>query len=72
MVTAFRNQDGSWAVVAINYADETADFKLSLPDGKRHRWQAYRTSEEETLKPVGSPTVLPPRSITTFVDKPLK
>ena len=72
MVTAFRNQDGSWAVVAINYADETADFKLSLPDGKRHRWQAYRTSEEETLKPVGSPTMLPPRSITTFVDKPLK
>ena len=75
MVSAYRNTDGRWVVVALNYADERAAFDCSVSDGRPRRWRLYRTSdvEGETLKPVGTATgstTLPPRSITTLVEQP--
>ena len=75
MLTAFRNTDGRWVVVAINYSNEERPLSITLSDGTQPRWQAYRTSdaEGETLKPVSTDNDangLPPRSITTFVSSP--
>lgn len=74
MVSAYRNTDGRWVVVALNYADNEAAFDLSVSDKQARHWLAYRTSdaEGETLKPVGTvagSTLLPPRSITTLVEQ---
>ena len=74
MVTAYRNKDGRWVCVAINYGTDAKDFSLKTSDGKRRRWQAYRTSdvEGENLKPVGEndgKMKLSARSVTTFVEK---
>lgn len=73
MVSAFRNQDGSWVVVAINYSEEQKPFSISRDQVAvgADRWQAYRTSDAdgETLKPVAVTGTLQPRSITTFVSK---
>jgi O-glycosyl hydrolase len=71
MVTAFQNTDGRWVVVAINYADKAKPMEIALSDGKERQWQCYRTSDTdgETLKPVDLEKRLPPRSITTFVEK---
>jgi O-glycosyl hydrolase len=71
MLSAYRNADGSWVVVAINYGSTPQDVILKMLDGKQHRWQAYRTSdaEGENLKPSGESdgqASLPARSITTF------
>lgn len=65
MVSAYRNQDGTWVVVAINYSQREQPFSVA------GRWRAYRTSdaEGETLRPVPVAPLLPPRSITTFVSK---
>ncbi|MBR0275173.1 MAG: glycoside hydrolase family 30 protein [Prevotella sp.] len=75
MVSAYRNEDRSWVVVAINYSNKEQPFNVCLgsPEAKVS-WQPYRTSdnEGETLKPlapVDGPTTLAPRSITTFVSK---
>jgi O-glycosyl hydrolase len=72
MVSAYRNTDGRWVVVALNYADTQADFDFSVNDGQPHRWQVYRTSDVdgETLKPINTvegSTTLPSKSITTLV-----
>ena len=69
MASAYRNVDGTWAVVAINYSDVPQDFSLATSDRQPLTWRAYRTSDVdgETLKPVEATTQLPPRSITTFV-----
>ncbi|MBR1448973.1 MAG: xylanase [Prevotella sp.] len=74
MVSAYRNQDGSWIVVAINYSDAPApvSFTISRDSIATRQWQQYRTSdaEGETLKPIGpcgGQATLAPRSITTFV-----
>ena len=69
MLTAFRNKDGQWVVVAINYSDKEQPLDLAFSDGSQTQWQCYRTSdvEGETLKPVTVDNVLPARSITTFV-----
>jgi len=74
MVTAYQNKDGHWVCVAINYSSDTKDFNLKTSDGKRRRWQAYRTSdmEGENLKPLGEndgQMKLSARSVTTFVEK---
>ena len=75
MASAYRNEDGSWVVVAINYSDKPQPFTVSLGSAEtKTRWQPYRTSdtEGETLKPLSpieGPTTLAPRSITTFVTK---
>ncbi len=74
MCSAYRNETGQWVVVAINYAEEERAFSFSLRQGTVAQWQLYRTSDRpgENLAPVGvlpggSPAVLPPRSVTTFV-----
>jgi O-glycosyl hydrolase len=73
MVSAYKNQDGSWVVVAINYSEEQKPFSISRDQVAvgADRWQAYRTSDAdgETLKPVAVTGTLQPRSITTFVSK---
>ena len=71
MVSAFRNKDGSWVIVAINYGQKEKVFSFAVGKQK-NKWQPYRTSDEEgeTLKPLApckGSTKLPPRSITTFV-----
>ena len=73
MVTAFRNQDGSWAVVAINYSQDEQPFSFSVGGDKQlYQWRPYRTSDAdgENLKPLplcNGQTTLAPRSITTFI-----
>lgn len=73
MLSAYRNKDGQWVVVAINYSHQPAPVSLMLSgEDQPRRWQLYRTSdaEGETLKPVGAvtdSTILPARSITTFL-----
>ena len=74
MCSAYRNANGKWVSVVINYSTESKEFALNFSDGRHCRWQMFRTSDEEgeTLKPVGSTdgkTILPPRSITTFVNE---
>ena len=74
MCTAYRNSDGRWVAVVINYSAEPQDFRLTASDGRQRRWQAYRTSdaEGENLKPVGENNgqmKLSARSVTTFVEK---
>ena len=73
MTSAYRNADGSWAVVFINYSEKSRSITLPLPDHKTS-WTLYRTSDVtgENLKPVGTSTgesVLEPCSITTFITK---
>ncbi len=72
MISAFKNPDGKWVVVAINYADK--ELALSLPG--QQSWKAYRTSayHNEHITPVGElvagkEAVTLPRSITTFVEE---
>ena len=72
MCSAYRNASGQWVAVVINYSERQQEFSLRLSDGTAGQWQMYRTSDVsgETLKPVGiaeGSTLLPPRSITTFV-----
>lgn len=75
MCSAYRNADGRWAIVAINYSEQPKPVSFRLSDGKGMTWQLYRTSDisAESLAPVGESdgsSVLAPRSITTFVSKP--
>lgn len=77
MCSAYRNTDGTWVIVAINYADTPASFNFQMDNGRKYRWKAYRTSdaEGENLSPVGKmkgaklQNSLPPRSVTTFVSQ---
>ena len=74
MASAYRNKDGRWVVVVINYSQEERAFNITTDDGKKQQWKLYRTSdvEGENLKPVGNgkgKMLLPPRSITTFVQQ---
>ena len=68
MVSAYRNTDGSWVVVAINYSEKEQPFSLAPSPSTLHQLRAYRTSDVdgETLRPVPVTSSLPPRSITTF------
>jgi hypothetical protein len=63
-------------MVAINYADEPQAFRFSLSGSQKPgRWHLYRTSDKEgeDLAAVGllsqPSTLLPPRSVTTFVSE---
>ena len=77
MLSAYRNNDGSWVCVAINYSHDPQNIRLLLSGNNDDSpWVAYRTSdaEGETLRPAGTlhttqTATLPPRSITTFVKK---
>lgn len=76
LCSAYQNADGSWVVVAINYAMAARPFNLTLGNGHA-TWQMYRTSDvsAESLAPVGTTngnTRLAPRSVTTFVAKTVK
>lgn len=72
MCSAYRNTDGKYVVVAINYSAEDKPFSFRLSDGKISSWKIYRTSdvEGENLKPVSSfRNILLSRSVTTFVSE---
>ena len=75
MCSAYRNKDGQWVVVAINYSKDVKKFEFDMNNGKKLKWQMYRTSDKkgENLSPVGllqgSLTYLPPRSITSFISR---
>jgi O-glycosyl hydrolase len=78
MVSAYRNVDGSWVVVAINYSEKEQPFVPSFSVGgdsastsSALSWRSYRTSDVdgETLRPVAVTPMLPSRSITTFVSR---
>ena len=74
MCSAYRNQNGQWVAVAINYSEQPQHFTLRLSDDSILQWQMYRTSDQEgeTLLPIGimdGNTSLPPRSITTLVSQ---
>ena len=71
MLSAYKNQDGSWVVVAINYSEGTRTINLPLPE-RKPAWKQYRTSDVtgENLRPVGVANghiTLEPQSITTFI-----
>lgn len=71
MLSAYRNDDGSMAVVAINYGKQDRSVSIDVKGMKVAK--AYRTSdvEGESLKYVGTvelkQTLLPARSVTTLV-----
>lgn len=72
MCSSFIRPDGRWVVVAINYSEQTRNVSIKTDDGINRRWVMYRTSDisSESLRNVGTSignSVLPPRSITTFV-----
>ena len=71
MVTAFRNTNGQWVVVAINYSDKEQPLNIGMSDNSKPQWRAFRTSDApgETLKPVVTTNSLPPRSITTLISE---
>ena len=74
MVSAYKNQDGSWVVVAINYSKDEKPVSFAVNDKQTRQWQPYRTSDAdgETLKPLTTcdgNTKLVPRSVTTFISK---
>ena len=78
MLSAYKNTDGTLAIVAINYSKEDRPISIDLSQQSTLNNQlstavAYRTSdvEGESLKNVGKvdlqKTILPARSVTTFV-----
>ena len=74
MCTAFRNTDGRWAFVVLNYADEDKTITFEVKNEKAGRWTPYVTAEGEgvNLKPGksiknGRKTTIPARSAVTFV-----
>ena len=74
MCSAYRNADGRWCVVAINYSTDSRQLDLRLDSRKQPKWRGYRTSDEkrENLKPLGimaNEIVLSPRSVTTMVEE---
>lgn len=74
MCSAYRNTDGSWVVVAINYSEEVKPFHIEVPGMDGHKWTMYRTSDiaSENLAKTGTvdrDTRLAPRSVSTFVMK---
>lgn len=73
MCSAYRNTNGKWVVVAINYSEEAKTVNFTVKGSTPIEWSLYRTSDTsaESLAPVGNSkkeTLLAPRSITTFVE----
>lgn len=76
MCTAYRNTNGQWVIVVINYADLEQNFTFDVSDSKVKSWQGYRTSDiaGEDLLPIHKLkkrqlAVIPARSVTTFVSE---
>ncbi|MDE5550404.1 MAG: hypothetical protein K2I99_03490, partial [Bacteroidaceae bacterium] len=71
MLSAYRNADGTLAIVAINYGTQDRPVCIDTQEGKSAI--AYRTSDVagENLKNVGKvnlkKSTLPARSVTTYI-----
>lgn len=73
MCSAYKNVDGTYVVVLINYANEDKSFSVGKVIGKKIKWRVYRTSdrEGENLKPIekvkgGQVSRIPARSVITL------
>lgn len=74
MLSAYRNADGCWAVVVLNYAPTDKTISFDIPETNEvKQWQPYTTADgkDNNLipgKPVkyGHPVVIPARSAVTF------
>ena len=74
MCSAYRNTDGKWVVVAINYSETTKSVNFTVQGEKEITWSPYRTSDRSSenllpLEPCTGDVMLAPRSVTTFVQK---
>ena len=76
MCSAYKNVDGTYVVVLINYANEDKSFSVGKAIGKKLKWMAYRTSdrEGENLKPIekikgGQVSRIPARSVITLLSE---
>ena len=76
MCSAYKNVDGTYVMVVINYANEEKEFSIHKGKVGNTQWQIYRTSdkEEEDLLPVGAVksgriVQIPARSIITLQNK---
>ena len=76
MCSAYKNADGTYVMVVINYANEEKEFSIDEEKVENTQWQIYRTSDKEgeDLLPVGTvksgKTVqIPARSIVTLQNK---
>lgn len=74
MCSAYKNVDGKWVIVAINYSEEIKPVNFSVEGENGISWNLYRTSDisTENISLVGMSdgyTQLAPRSVTTFVQK---
>lgn len=74
MCSAYKNTDGRWTVVVINYSEDEKPFHLDIDGSSDTKWVRYRTSDVggENLAPIGDNedgTIVPPRSVTTFVSE---
>ena len=74
MCSAYKNADGKWVIVAINYSEDLKPVNFSVEGENNISWNLYRTSDisTENISLVGMSngnTQLAPRSVTTFVQK---
>ncbi|MBP0966569.1 MAG: endo-xylanase, partial [Oscillospiraceae bacterium] len=75
LVSAYKNTDGSIAVVAINKGSNSASETFSVKGASISSVKGYRTSSNENIKDIGSISAsgssfsaqLPGNSVTTFV-----
>ena len=73
MCSAYKNVDGTYVMVVINYAIEEKEFSIDKEKVGNAQWQVYRTSDKEgeNLLPVekvksGKTVQIPARSIITL------
>ena len=73
MCSAYKNVDGTYVMVVINYANEEKEFSIHKGKVGNTQWQIYRTSDKEgeNLLPVekvksGKTIQIPARSIITL------
>ena len=76
MCSAYKNVDGTYVMVVINYANEEKEFSIHKRKVGNAQWQIYRTSDKEgeDLLPVGTVksgkiVQIPARSIITLQGK---
>lgn len=76
MCSAYRNTDGQWVLVVINYAGCERTFTFDVGSSGVESWQGYRTSDAagEDLLPVErlnrrQAAVIPARSVVTYVSE---
>ena len=76
MCSAYKNVDGTYVVVLINYANEDKSFSVGKTIGKKVKWRVYRTSdrEGENLKPIekvkgDQVSRIPARSVITLLSE---